>query len=322
MRCGRTLREPSPFAKGKQRYLNVVAVYIVALCRIAPIKHVAGFLGLGWDLVKAVFKEHLSRRLKQISLSQVRMIAIDEFAIHKGHRYMTVVLDLDTGQILWAAQGRDAGALIPFFRRLQQARAPLEAIAIDMWPAYLLAAQTVFPKVAIVHDPFHVVTLVNRAIDDTRRELYHSLRGPDRKVIKGSRFLLLKAGETLGETDRDRLEHLMALNEPLYQAYLLKEDLRQFWNQGTTDAAGLFLSHWIERARATGLRHFSKLAATLERHALQLLSWYRYSISTGPLEGLNNKIKVLKRQAYGLRDLDYFKLRLYFIHESTPAFPG
>jgi transposase len=322
MRCGRTLREPIPFAKGKQRYLNVVAVYIVALCRIAPIKHVAGFLGLGWDLVKAVFKEHLSRRLKQISLSQVRMIAIDEFAIHKGHRYMTVVLDLDTGQILWAAQGRDAGALIPFFRRLQQARAPLEAIAIDMWPAYLLAAQTVFPKVAIVHDPFHVVTLVNRAIDDTRRELYHSLRGPDRKVIKGSRFLLLKAGETLGETDRDRLEHLMALNEPLYQAYLLKEDLRQFWNQGTTDAAGLFLSHWIERARATGLRHFSKLAATLERHALQLLSWYRYSISTGPLEGLNNKIKVLKRQAYGLRDLDYFKLRLYFIHESTPAFPG
>jgi len=320
--CGRTLREPIPFAKGKQRYLNVVAVYIVALCRIAPIKHVAGFLGLGWDLVKAVFKEHLTRRLKRRSLREVRVIAIDEFAIHKGQRYMTVVLDLETGQILWAAQGRDAGALIPFFRRLQQARARLEAVALDMWPAYLLAVQTVFPQVAVVHDPFHIVALVNHAIDETRRELCHTLSTTDRKVIKGSRFLLLRAGETLDDPARSRLEELMALNETLYQAYLLKEDLRQLWHQPNTDTAGLFLSSWIERAETTGLYHFRKLATTLKNHALQVLSWFHYPISTGPLEGLNNKIKVLKRQAYGFRDLDYFKLRLYFIHESTPAFPG
>jgi transposase len=321
-RCIRTLREPIPFAKGKQRYLNVVAVYIVALCRMAPIKHVAGFLGLSWDLVKAVFKEHLARRLKRRSLRKVRVIAIDEFAINKGQHYMTVVLDLETGQILWAAQGRDAGALIPFFRRLQQTRAHLEAVALDMWPAYLLAVRTVFPQVAVVHDPFHIVALVNRAIDETRRELYHTLSTPDRKVIKGSRFLLLRAGETLDDPARSRLEELMALNEPLYQAYLLKEDLRQLWHQSNIDTAAVFLSSWIERATATGLPHFRKLSATLKNHALQVLSWFHYPISTGPLEGLNNKIKVLKRQAYGFRDLDYFRLRLYFIHEATPAFPG
>jgi transposase len=321
-RCGRTLREPIPFAKGKQRYLNVVATFIVALCQIAPIKHVAEFLGLGWDLVKAVFKGHLARRLQQRSLRDVRLIAIDEFALHKGHRYMTVVLDLETGHILWAEKGRDANALIPFFRRLHHAGARLEAVALDMWPAYLLAVQTVFPQVAIVHDPFHVVALVNRAIDETRRELCHSLNLPDRKIIKGSRFLLLRAGENLDEPARRRLDALIALNQPLYQAYLLKEDLRQLWRQPNSDVAGLFLSRWIERAEAIGLQHFRKLAATLRSHTLQLLSWFQHPISTGPLEGLNNKIKVLKRQAYGFRDLDYFKLRLYFIHESTPAFSG
>jgi transposase len=321
-RCGRTLREPIPFARGKQRHIKALAVYIVALCQIAPIKHVAEILGLGWDLVKEVFKGDLARRLKQRSLREVRVIAIDEFAIHKGHRYMTVVLDLETGQILWAAQGRDAGALIPFFRRLQQAGAHLEAVALDMWPAYLLAVQTVFPHVTVVHDPFHIVALANRAIDETRRELLHAVDIPARRVIKGSRFLLLRGAENLTEPARNRLDDLMALNEPLYQAYLLKEDLRQLWHQPSVDAAGAFLSGWIQRAEATGLHHFRKLAATLKSHALQVLSWFRFPISTGPLEGMNNKIKVLKRQAYGFRDLDYFKLRLYFIHESTPAFPG
>jgi transposase len=191
-----------------------------------------------------------------------------------------------------------------------------------MWPAYLLAVRTVFPQVAVVHDPFHIVALVNRAIDETRRELCHTLSTPDRKVIKGSRFLLLRAGETLDDPARSRLEELMALNEPLYQAYLLKEDLRQLWHQSNIDTAAVFLSSWIERATATGLPHFRKLSATLKNHALQVLSWFHYPISTGPLEGLNNKIKVLKRQAYGFRDLDYFRLRLYFIHEATPAFPG
>jgi transposase len=320
--CGRTLREPIPFARGKQRYVNALAVYIVTLCRIAPIKHVAELLGLGWDLVKEVFKGHLARRLKERSLREVRVIAIDEFAIHKGHCYMTVVLDLESGQILWAAQGRDAGALIPFFRRLQRAGAHLEAVAIDMWPAYLLAVQTVFPHVTVVHDPFHIVALANRAIDETRRELVQAADITARKVIKGSRFLLLRGAENLTEPARNRLDDLMALNEPLYEAYLLKEDLRQLWHQPSADAAGVFLSGWIQRAEATGLHHFRKLANTLKIHAFQVLSWFRFPISTGPLEGLNNKIKVLKRQAYGFRDLDYLKLRLYFIHESTPAFPG
>jgi transposase len=128
--------------------------------------------------------------------------------------------------------------------------------------------------------------------------------------------------EHLKPRSLERLMELMDLNEPLYQAYLLKEDLRMFWNLPDAEGAEIFLDSWIDQARTLGLKHFVKLADTLEEHLPGLLSYFRHRISTGPLEGLNNKIKVLKRQAYGFRDQAYFKLRLYFIHESVPAFAG
>jgi len=277
---------------------------------------------VGWDLVKDAFKTHLTRWLKRRLLRTVRLIAVDEFAAHKGHRYMTVALDLETGQILRVAQGRDAGPLIPFLRTLEPAGPHLDAVALDMWPAYRLAVQAVFPRLTIVHDPFHTVALGNRAIDGTRRELSHATNIPTRKVIKESRFLLLGGGETLPDTARSRLDDLMALNQPLYEAYLFEEDLRQLWHQPSADAAGRVLFAWIARAQATTLHHFATLAATLEAHALQVLSWFEHPISTGPLERLNNKIKVLKRQAYGFRDLDYFELHPSFIHEAPSSLPG
>ena len=140
--------------------------------------------GVGWDRVKEVFKTNLTRRLKRRSLRTIRLIAVDEYATHMGHRYMTVVLDLETGQILRAAQGRDAGALIPFLRTLESAGAHLDAVALDLWPAYRLAGPTVFLLVTVVHDPLHPVAKANRAIDATRRELPHAANIPPRKVIR------------------------------------------------------------------------------------------------------------------------------------------
>jgi len=195
-RCGAKLREPIPFAEGKRRHLRAFERFVVDLCAIAPIKHVASLLGVSWTLVKEAFKRHLRRRLKKRSLKSVRLIAVDEFAIRKGHQYMTVVLDLESGQILHAAEGRSAESLIPFLRRLKAARAPLEAIAMDMWPAYVAAVREVFDDLDIVHDPYHVVAMANAAIDKTRRDMYRHLQGPERRVLKGSRFLLLKGSST------------------------------------------------------------------------------------------------------------------------------
>jgi transposase len=320
--CGRTRREPILFTAAKRRYLAAFARFVVELCQMATIKHVAAWLGVSWDLVKELFKTHLARRLRRRSLREVRFIAVDEFAIHKGQRYMTVVLDLETGAIVWAAQGRDAGALAGFLRKLKRAGAFVQAVAMDMWRPYMLAVQSELPSATIVHDPFHIVAAVNEALDRTRRDLYRTAAKDDMRVVKGLRFLLLRGREDLGEGGQYRLDQLRALNEPLFDAYLLKEDLRQLWSFPNITEAWRFLSRWIAQARATGLPHLRRLAKTLEDHAHEVLSWYRFPISTGPLEGLNNKIKVLKRQAYGFRDLEYFKLRLYFIHEAIPAFPG
>jgi transposase len=235
---------------------------------------------------------------------------------------MTLVIDLETGMILHAHEGRDAAALILFLEKLRRKRAKLRAVAMDMWPAYLQAVKQVFPQVDVVHDPYHIVAIVNRAIDETRRDLYRQLNGQERQVLKGSRFLLLRGMERLNPRSLERLMELMEINEPLYQAYLLKEDIRMFWNLPNAELAQTFLESWIGQARTLGLKHFVKLADTLEKHLAGLLTYFQHRISTGPLEGLNNKIKVLKRQAYGFRDQSYFKLRLYFIHESVPAFTG
>jgi transposase len=296
---------------------------VVDLCGITTIRNVARYLGVGWDLVKDIFKADLGKRLKKRKIGKIRYIAVDEFATHKGHKYMTVVLDLETGEILHAQEGKDAAALLAFLETLKQRKAPLEAIAMDMSEAYASAVRKVFgDKLDIVHDPFHVTALASKAIDETRRDLYRQLQGEEKKVVKGTRFLLLHGLENLKQRGMERLMTLMETNEPLYAAYMLKEDLRMFWNLPDAEAGKTFLDGWTEVARALDNRHFAKLADTLDSHRAGLLSYFKHRISTGPLEGLNNKIKVLKRQAYGFRDMAFFKLRLYFLHETPLMIAG
>ena len=320
-RCGRRLREPVYFTKGRQRYTRSFGVFVLYLCEKATIKDVAEIAGIGWDTVKEIFKSDLRRRLKKRSLANVRLIAVDEFAIRKKHSYLTIVLDLENGRVLWSGIGRRAETLIPFLQKLRRCRAPVQAVAMDMWQPYFAAVKKVFPAVTIVHDPFHIVQMVNRAIDNGQRELAKQLPKTIRSR-RGLRFVLLRAHETLDERGLKILEELMKINQPLYKAYLLKEQLRQLWSFGSFLIAFYFLEQWLDQARQTGLRSFKRLAKTIEKHSTEILNWYQFPISTGPLEGLNNKAKVLKRQAYGYRDLEYFQLRLAFIANAKSRFPG
>ncbi len=322
-KCGKRGREPISFADGKGRHIRALNRFVVEMCGITTIKYVAQYLGVGWDMVKDIFKANLEQRYKRRPLKKVRYLAVDEFATHKGHRYMTVVMDLETGEILHAHEGKDAAALIPFLKRLKKAKVPVEAIAMDMSDAYAKAVREVYgEELDVVHDTFHVVALASKAIDDTRKDMVRDLQGDERKAIKGTRFLLLKGLENLKESSMTRLMALMALNEPLYKAYLLKEDLRMFWSLPDAKAGETFLIEWTAEARALGNRHFIRLADTLDSHRPGLLAYFKHRISTGPMEGLNNKIKVLKRQAYGFRDMAFFKLRLYFLHETSVLMPG
>lgn len=321
-KCGELRQEPIRFADPYKRYTRRFARYLIGLTYAMAMVQVARHLKVSWDLVKDIVSIYLHRKVKRRRLSKVRYLAVDEFSIRKGHIYMTVVMDLETGIILHVAMGREAAALIPFLWRLKRANAPLKAVAMDMWKAYRKAFKTVFPSLDIVHDPYHVVALLNKAVDEVRRELYRDLKGEQRDVLKGTRFLLLKGLEHVSETQLERLMILMEMNQPLYEVYLLKEDFRRFWDFSDRLSAMEFLTQWLEQAVETNFPSIIQFALTVIRHIDGLLNYFTHRITTGPLEGMNNKIKVFKRVAYGYRDFSFFALRLLFLHESTYAVTG
>jgi len=323
--CGAVLQESRDVADPRKSYTRSFARYVLDLIRSMTLQAVARHLQVGWDLVKDIVKASLKKRAQCRSWRKVERIAIDEIAIRKGHRYMTVVLDLDTGQVLFTAEGKDHKCLKPFFARLRRAGAKLKAIAVDMSKAYLKAIQLYAPKnITVVHDHYHVVADMNDVVDKVRRDEQNRLEDDGKKIIKGSRYLLLRAKENLAKMPKKqaRLDALLAINETLHQVYLLKEDLRLFWKQLSKEKAKAFIETWIKEAQAMGNNHVTRFANTVSERIDHIVGWYDHSISTGPLEGINNKIKVLKRAAYGYRDMEFFGLRILFLHETKNQVTG
>ena len=322
----------TPFAKHlsglpipRRTYTRSFAPYVLHLARMMTIQDVALHLGVSWDVVKEIVKSDLQRRFSNPKLKDLRQIAIDEICIGKGHRYLTIVLDLETGVVVHVGHGKGGDALMDFWKRLRRCSAKIEAVATDMSPAYIDAVTTHLPDAVLVFDRFHVAKLFNDKLSDLRRELYRTAKeGLEKNVLKGSRWLLLKRPENLdaSRNEHQRLEDALRLNAPLATAYYLKEELGEFWEQDVQEEAEAFLLDWILRAESTGIRMLHQFARTLRFHAHGLLAYYDYAISTGPLEGTNNKIKTMKRQAYGFRDHSFFILKLYALHESRYALVG
>jgi len=313
------------FADRRRSYTKAFERYALDLLCHMTIQDVAEHLNVGWDLIKDIQKRDLTRRFTRPKLKHLCQIAIDEISIGKGHRYLTVVLDLESGAVVFVGDGKGANALIPFWRRVRRSGARIEAVAIDMSAAYIEAVSTHLPEAAIVFDHFHVIKLFNEKLSDLRRELYREATDQLHKdVLKGTRWLLLKNPDNLkpDRKEAERLQEALRLNQPLAMAYYMKEELRLLWSKSDKDEAETFLVDWINRATLSGIRMLMKFAKTLAAHRSGILAYYDYPISTAPLEGTNNKIKTMKRQAYGFRDLEFFKLRILAIHETKYALVG
>jgi len=289
------------------------------------IQDVAQHFGVSWDVVKNIQKRYLERKFSFPRLKGLRRIAIDEIYVGKKRKFLTIVLDLETGAVVFVGEGKGAAALEPFWKRLKSARKRIEAVAMDMSQAYIQAVTTNLPKAVLVFDHFHVIKLFNEKLTDLRRQLYRELTDLlQKQVLKGVRWLLLKNPENLDDkrNERQRLEEALRLNQPLACAYYLKEDLRQIWNQSDKATAEAVLEDWIRRADASGVGILKKFAKTLASYRSGILAYYDHRISTGPLEATNNKIKTLQRQAYGFRDPGFFTLKIYALHLSTYALIG
>jgi transposase len=292
----------------------------VRLCQVLPIKHVAEYLGLSWDTVKATDQAYLQESLGPPDLSGVEQIVMDEFAIQKGHRYATVIIEPSTKRVLWVGRGRRREDIRPFFEQLGvEGRQRLKAVAMDMNGAYEEEVRYQCPLVEIVLDMFHVVAKYGReVIDLVRVDEANRLRNdkPARKVIKGARWLLLCNRENVKPKDRVKLDELLQANRKLATAYVLKDDLKHLWDYVYEGAARRFWESWYSRAIRSRIEPLKDFARRLKEYPPGILAHCHRPLHTSLLEGINNKIKVIKRMAYGFRDDEYFFLKI------RAAFPG
>lgn len=311
---------PMPFVKPKKRITRSFERYVIELMRFATIKHVANFLGVSWGLIKNIHKGHLQQEYQNPDLSTIRYIGVDEFSIRKGHEYMTIFINLETGEIIHAVEGKSIKSVTSFMMELREKAKELKAIAMDMNASYASAAKVFLPNIDIVFDRFHVIGLLNASIEEIRRDQQARCNKAGLKVLKGCRFLLLSNYERLNPKKQESLTCLLEVNQPIALAHALKEQMHLFWTKSTVKEGAQFLCWWIMDAIDTGMKDLQKVGRTFIRHGADILNYFKHRLTNGKTEGINNKIKTMKRQAYGFRDIEYFKLRLYNLHKTRYSF--
>lgn len=315
--CGAERREKVDFAEGKRRHTAAFADMVIDLSRFGTIQDVAKFLGVSWDVVRNIQMDFMQRRYAHPDISRLRRISIDEFAVHKGQKYKTIVLDLDTGRVVYAGDGNGKASLDGFWTALGDSADRIEAVCTDLSAAFTDTVLDHLPKAKLVVDHFHVVKLMNARLDDVRRKLWNEeVDRKARKAVKGLRWLLLRNGKDLYDEEfKTRLDNALALNKPLMIAYYLKESLGEIWRQPDKAAAERVLLDWVAQALDSKIMPVIKMARTVQAYRPFILNWYDFPISNGRIEGVNNKIKVLKRQMFGFRNDEYFSLRLFALHD-------
>lgn len=329
-RCGPTT-EQIAWLDRYQRMTKRLAEKIARLAMITSIKHVAEWFGLSWDTVKQIDQRALARRLGPLDLQGVRRIAIDEFALHRGQTYATLVVDVETRRVVWVGRGRGREQLREFFTLLGPAGCQaIEAVVMDLWPAYVQEVRAQCPQAAIVADLFHVVArfgvdVVDRVRVDEMNRLGRAIRqgqpgvGPRvgaRRPLWRARWLLLKNRGNLGPTEQVRLQELLEANHALFVVYVLREELKALWQLRDADETREFWAGWYQRALESGIEPLIRFAQRLAKSIDYVINHARFPLHTSLVEGINNKIKVLKRMAYGYRDDEYFFLKI------RAAFPG
>jgi transposase len=277
---------------------------VAALAQQMAKTPLARLLRVAWATVGRICARVVRERLRPARFEGLRRIGIDEVSYRRGHRYLTLVLDHDSGRVVWASEGaRQKTSLDGFLAALGPGRAAIEAVSIDMAPGYYQALRTRLPGARLCIDPFHVVKLANRALERQRRtqwRLHHGSKQTARdRWLTGMRWMLLTGAERHSERQQQLLAELEAANHDLYRAYLLKEQLRALYQLPQPSRAAELFDAWLEAAGSCGLSHFERLAATLARFRAGILAAIELGLSNGRLEGLNSKVRLLSHRSYG-----------------------
>ena len=307
-------RERLEFLADNPFYTQRFAHYVGRRCRTATVQDIAKELKLDWHTVKELDKQYMKAQLAKAGQPRPKVIGIDEISIRKGHTYRIVVSDLEKSRPIWfGGQDRSEPSLTQFFEALGKSKSEKIRLAVmDMWKPFRNATQACAPQAAILYDKFHVLRHLGEALDQVRKSEYGRLSGKDRRFIKGQKYTLLSHRDNLSLQGRQALKTLLRANKRLNTAYLLKESFAQLWNYERDGWARRFFENWKAALKWQRLGPFEKFAEMIERHWEGIAAYCRpeNKVPLGFVEGLNNKIRVIQRRAYGFRDEEYLRLKI------------
>jgi transposase len=312
--CGKVKRERLEFLADNPLYTKRFAYYVGRRCRSSTIKEVADELHLDWGSVKELDKQYMRAQLAKAGTPAPKAIGIDEISIRKGHTYRIVVSDLLRGRPIWfGGENRSEASMSQFYAWLGEKKSRGIRLAVmDMWKPFRTSTEEYAPNPAILFDKFHVMRHLGDALDQVRKSEYARLTGNDRRFIKGQKYTLLSRHENLTLEGRRALKILLAANKRLNTAYLLKESFDQLWGYKREGWARRFFDNWRAALKWQRLKPYEKFAEMIDRHWDGIAAYCKEEnkVSLGFVEGLNNKIRVIQRRAYGLRDEEYLRLKV------------
>jgi transposase len=304
--------EQVPWADRWSRVSKSLSRAVAELARRTDLGTVSRQYGVNWKTVAGAIRRAVQWGLAKRRKKPLRMIGIDEVSRKKGHRYLTLVYDLERGELVWAGKDRTGDAIGGFFDQLGVRRSKgLKAVSMDMWGPYIEMVKARAPQAQIVFDRFHVVRHVNAAVDEVRRSLMRKLWGPAKSLVKGTRFILLKNPWNLTPKQKQSLRELVRRNSELSRAYYLKEDFQRFWDYIREGWAKRHLQQWLWWASHSRLKPFQDVARLIRKHLDGILAWTKLRISNGALEGMNNKVKLVSHRSYGFRNADRYIEAIY-----------
>jgi len=312
--CGKVKRERLEFLADNPFYTKRFAYFVGRRCRQSSIQDVAKELNLDWHTVKELDKQYMRAQLERAGTPTPKIIGIDEVSIRKRHTYRIVVSDLVRGRAIWfGGQDRSEASMAEFYRWLGQKKTRAIRLAVmDMWKPFRNVTASAAPRAAILFDKFHVLRHLGEALDQVRKSEYARLQGKDRRFIKGQKYTLLSNRDNLTLEGRQALKTLLAANKRLNTAYLLKESFGQLWSYEREAWARRFFDNWKGALKWQRLKPYERFAQMIERHWDGIAAYCKpeNKVSLGFVEGLNNKIRVIQRRAYGLRDEEYLRLKI------------
>jgi transposase len=314
-----------PWAEDKSRFTALFEHLAIDLLQECSVSGAAYILRISWDEAHHIMDSAVKRGLLRKDNYVPSLMGIDEKASARGHKYMTIVADIEEGTVDHVGDERKKESVDKYFKsKSKEQLTEIDAIAVDMWEPYIQAIKDNVPDAddKIVFDKFHVVRYLENAVDEVRKEEHRELSKSGDSILTNTKYLWLYNEENIPQRRKDHFKQIKSKNLKTSRAWAIKETFRSFWDYTYTASAKKFWKSWYFWATHSRLKPIVKAAKTLSRHIKNILTYFKHPITNATSEGINSKIQTIKKKAYGFRNDDHFKTAIYFHCGGLNLYPG